>query len=78
MKSGYVVNGGTVRGYWNTAKRIAVQIRYKSGTDPVQKWDRTGTELGQNWDRSEAFAGRGGGRKTGASGPTFPPSRRLI
>ncbi|MBJ4948333.1 hypothetical protein JGF42_26215 [Salmonella enterica subsp. enterica serovar Agona] len=47
MKSGYVVKGCTVRGYWNTAKLIAVQIRYKSGTDPVQKWDRTGTELGQ-------------------------------
>ena len=24
-----------------------------SGTDPVQKWDRTGTKLGQKWDRSE-------------------------
>lgn len=67
MKSGYVVKDCTVRGYWNTAKRIAVQIRYKSGTEPVQ-----------NWDRSETFAGRDGGRKTGASGPTFPPSRRLI
>ena len=67
MKSGYVVKGCTVRGYWNTAKRIAVQIRYKSGTDPVQNWDRSGT-----------FAGRGRGRKTGASGPTFPPSRLLI
>ena len=53
MKSGDVVKGCTVRGYWNTAKRIAVQIRYKSGTEPVQKWDRTGTKLGQKWDRSE-------------------------
>ena len=47
MKSGYVVKGGTVRGYRNTAKRIAVQNRYRTGTDPVQKWDRTGTKLGQ-------------------------------
>ncbi len=33
MKSGYVVKGCTVRGYWNTAKRIAVQIRYRTGTE---------------------------------------------
>ncbi len=33
MKSGYVVKGCTVRGDWNTAKRIAVQIRYKTGTE---------------------------------------------
>jgi hypothetical protein len=33
VKSGYVVKGGTVRGYWNTAKRIAVQNRYKTGTE---------------------------------------------
>ncbi len=83
MKSGYVVKGCTVRGYWNTAKRIAVQIRYKSGTDPVQKWDRTGTKVGQNryrtgtepvqnWDRSETFAGRGGGAKNWGQRPHFP------
>jgi len=36
VKSGYVVKGGTVRGYWNTAKRVAVQ--------------KTGTKLGQKWD----------------------------
>ncbi len=58
MKSGYVVKGCTVRGYWNTAKRIAVQIRYKSGTDPVQKWDRTGTELGQNRYRTGTELGQ--------------------
>ena len=75
MKSGYVVKGCTVRGYWNTAKRIAVQIRYKSGTEPVQNWDRSGTEVRQKWDICRA---RRGGRKTGASGPTFPPSRLLI
>ncbi len=36
-KSGYVVKGGTVRGYWNTAKRIAVQNRNRSGTKVGQK-----------------------------------------
>ena len=50
MKSGYVVKGGTVRGYWNTAKRIAVQNRYRSGTKVGQKWDmcraRWGEKLG--------------------------------
>ena len=74
MKSGYVVKGGTVRGYWNTAKRIVVQNRYRSGTKVGQKWDRSGTEVGQKWDMCRARRGR----KTGASGPTFPPSRRLI
>ena len=80
MKSGYVVKGCTVRGDWNTAKRIAVQIRYKSGTEPVQNWDRTGTKLGQKWDRSETevgqkwdrsgtCAGRGGGEKLGPAAP---------
>ncbi len=58
MKSGYVVKGCTVRGYWNTAKRIAVQIRYKSGTEPVQNRDRSGT-----------CAGRGGGEKLGPAAP---------
>ena len=73
MKSGYVVKGCTVRGYWNTAKRIAVQIRYKSGTEPVQKWDRTGTKLGQKWDRSETEVrqkwGEAGGEKLGPAAP---------
>ena len=86
MKSGYVVNGGTVRGYWNTAKRIAVQIRYKSGTDPVQNWYRsgtkvgqirykTGTEVGQKWDRSETEVGHvqgEAGAKNWGQRPHFP------
>ena len=86
MKSGYVVKGGTVRGYWNTAKRIAVQnryrsgtkvgqIRYKTGTDPVQKWDRSGTKLGQKWDRSETEVGHvqgEAGAKNWGQRPHFP------
>ena len=62
MKSGYVVKGCTVRGYWNTAKRIAVQIRYKSGTEPVQNWDRTGTEV-------RHLQGEAGGEKLGPAAP---------
>jgi hypothetical protein len=31
VNSDYVVKGCTVRGYWNTAKRIAVQNRDRSG-----------------------------------------------
>ena len=61
MKSGYVVKGGTVRGDWNTAKRVAVQNRnrsgtkvgqnrYKTGTEAVQNRDRSGTKPGQKWD----------------------------
>ena len=73
MKSGYVVKGCTVRGYWNTAKRIAVQIRYKSGTDPVQKWDRTGTKVGQNRYRTGTevrhLQGEAGGEKLGPAAP---------
>ena len=46
MKSGYVVKGGTVRGYWNTAKRVAVQNRNRSGTKVGQKRYKTGTEVG--------------------------------
>lgn len=38
VNSDYVVKGCTVRGYWNTAKRIAVQNRNRSGTKPGQKW----------------------------------------
>ena len=64
MKSGYVVKGGTVRGYWNTAKRIAVQIRYKSGTEVGQNRYKTGTEVGHV--EGEA----GGGEKLG---PVAPP-----
>lgn len=45
MKSGYVVNGGTVRGYWNTAKRVAVQNRNRSGTKVGQNRYKTGTEV---------------------------------
>lgn len=68
MKSGYVVKGGTVRGYWNTAKRIAVQIRYKSGTDPVQNRGRTGTKQGQTWDMCRARRGA----KNWGQWPHFP------
>ena len=50
MKSGYVVKGCTVRGYWNTAKRIAVQIRYRSGTKVGQNRYKTGTDVRQKWD----------------------------
>lgn len=36
-KSGYIVKGGTVRGYWNTREADSgtepEQIRYKSGTE---------------------------------------------
>ncbi len=46
MKSGYVVNGGTVRGYWNTAKRVAVQNRNRSGTKVGQNRYRSETEVG--------------------------------
>ena len=54
----YVVKDCTVRGDWNTAKRIAVQNRNRSGTDPVQKWYKTGTEVrhlqgGEGTNRSE-------------------------
>ena len=54
MKSGYVVKGGTVRGYWNTAKRIAVQNRYRSGTKVGQNRYKTGTEVRQKWDIGRA------------------------
>ena len=50
MKSGYVVKGGTVRGYWNTAKRVAVQNRNRSGTKVGQNRYKTGTEVRQKWD----------------------------
>lgn len=57
-KSGYVVKVGTVRGYWNTAKRIAVQNRNRSGTKVGQKRYKTGTEVrhfqgGAGTNRSE-------------------------
>jgi hypothetical protein len=54
VKSGYVVKGGTVRGYRNTAKRIAVQNR-----------NRSGTKVGQNRYRSETFSGWGGNKSLG-------------
>jgi hypothetical protein len=61
VKSGYVVKGGTVRGYWNTAKRVAVQNRNRSGTKVGQNRYKTGTEVGQKW----TFAGRGGNKSLG-------------
>jgi hypothetical protein len=66
VKSGYVVKGGTVRGYWNTAKRIAVQNRYRTGTDPVQIRYKSGTEVGH-------VQGEAGGEKLG---PVAPLSHR--
>jgi hypothetical protein len=57
VKSGYVVKGGTVRGYWNTAKRVAVQNRNRSGTKVGQNRYKTGTEAVQNRDRSETEVG---------------------
>jgi hypothetical protein len=53
-KSGYIVKGGTVRGYWNTREADSgterEQIRYKSGTEAVQNRNRSGTKPGQKWD----------------------------
>ena len=75
MKSGYVVKGGTVRGYWNTAKRIAVQNRYRSGTKVGQIRYKTGTEVGQKWDRSETEVGHvqgEAGAKNWGQRPHFP------
>lgn len=50
MKSGYVVNGGTVRGVLEHREAGSgtepEQIRYKSGTEPVQNRDRSETEVG--------------------------------
>lgn len=43
MKSGYVVKGGTVRGDWNTAKRVAVQNRNRN---------RSGTFAGRGGNKS--------------------------
>jgi hypothetical protein len=52
VKSGYVVKGCTVRGYWNTAKRIAVQIRYKTGTEVGHVQGEAGAK---NWGQRPHF-----------------------
>ncbi len=60
-KSGYIVKGGTVRGYWNTREA-------DSGTEPEQNRNRSGTKVGQKRYRTGTKLGHlQGGEGTNSS-----------